>query len=639
MTSPVPSVLRQLVLGLFLALAVCIAGPAAWAQAAADGTLADRQPVSAELDGTGLIQELGIFRDATGMMSLAEVRGQSFTPNGNLVIAGFTGASFWVRLTILPAPHGAPTVLVVRPPTFDHITLYAPQEDDPDRWVAHDLGGRVPVGTEEWASSLRAFGLNPKPGGTVYFMRLETTGSFTAYIEAMPKFTAHRQGLMIDFAQITYLTLMLVLMVWSLRMAMLTQEKMFWWFAAMQAAWIFHNLFLFGYVSLVAPDLPQHAVFLTFRSAVIAVSCVGMAFHRTFLRRFDPHWSMVRLMDLLMIIMIGAFVMFWVGDRITALRINGLAVAVAPFAFLATALSARTSVSPGLRAIRVIYSLLFGSLFLWVLTLLGLFGLGMFALYGAVIHGTATGVLIATIMHMHAQNLLSEAQRAKTVLAAMQERRAIEEEQKHTLMRFIDMLTHETKNAMAVINMSVSAPTIGARQRSRVSEAIRDLTTVIDRCNQSVQLDNVEQSITLVACDPALILREACATHPAAERTVVRAPDRLALHSDPVLLRVILSNLIENALKYSPAGSRVDVSMAKAPEGRVEITVENDVGQTGLPDPARVFERYYRSPRALSQIGSGLGLYLVQGLVRILGGGIAYEPDAGRVRFRLWLPC
>ena len=115
--------------------------------------------------------------------------------------------------------------------------------------------------------------------------------------------------------------------------------------------------------------------------------------------------------------------------------------------------------------------------------------------------------------------------------------------------------------------------------------------------------------------------------------------DGLYIFGEPGLFTQAVSNLIENALKYSPAGSRVDVALAEAPEGRLEITVENDAGQAGMPDPARVFERYYRSPRALSQIGSGLGLYLVQGLVRILGGGIAYEPQGGRVRFRLWLPC
>ncbi|MEI6800917.1 MAG: 7TM-DISM domain-containing protein, partial [Pseudomonadota bacterium] len=526
----------------------------------AEGTLADTPQVIAELAGTGLILEIGTFRDPTGRMTLDSVRGQFFAPSSQLIVAGYTDAAFWVRLKVRPSSNGAPTFLVVRPPTFDHVTLYSPVEGDPDSWVASDLGGRVAVGAEEWASSLRAFGLDPMPEGTVYYMRLETRGSFTAFVDAESKFDAHRHGLMLDFAQIIYLSLMLVLMVWSLRMALLTQEQMFWWFAALQAGWIFHNLFFFGYVSLFLPDLQPNTIFLTYRSAVLVASALSITFHRNFLRRFDPHWATLRLLEMMIVVIAAAFVIFWIGDSGVALKINGLCIAITPFAFFVTAFSARKSASPGLRVMRVIYALLTAALLSWVLTLIGLLEFGTFSLYGAIIHGTATGILMATILHLHAQNLLADAQRAQTALAAMQERRAIEEEQKHTLMRFIDMLTHETKNAMAVINMSVSAPTIGPRQRSRVSEAIRDLTTVIDRCNQSVQLDSVEQSITLIACDPATILREACAAHPAADRTVVHAPDRLAMHSDPVLLRVILSNLIENALKYSPAGSRVDVA-------------------------------------------------------------------------------
>ena len=635
MNRPVASLKRQLVLSLFLALVLCIAGWLPRAQMAR----ADTGPLVTTLAGTDLIRDVGLLRDPTGSMTLEEVRGKRFAPSGQLIIAGYTGAAFWVRMTVLPAPDGAGTVLVVRPPTFDHMTLYAPGTDNPGTWVARNLGGRVPVGAEDWASSLRGFRVKPEPEGTVYYLRLETTGSFSAYIEALPKFVAHRQGLMIDFIQITYMSMMLVLMLWSLRMAVLTRERLFWWFAALQAGWLFHNTFYFGYISLAAPTMPQETVFLTYRAAVIGVSVLSIAFHRTFLRRFDPHWASLRLMDALIVTMLIAFVIFWVGDRATALMINAFSIALSPFAFFVTAFSTRKSASPGLRTMRVIYALLSGALLVWVLTLIGLFEIGTFSLYGTMIHGTATGVLMAAILHLHGQNLLAEAQRAQTVLAALQQRRAAEEEQKRTLMRFIDMLTHETKNAMAVINMSVSAPKIGERQRDRIAEAIRDLTTVIDRCNQSVHLDSVEQSITRVACDPALILREACASHPAAERTVLAAPEALTLKSDPVLLRVIVSNLIENALKYSPAGSRVDVALAEAPEGRLEITVENDAGQAGMPDPARVFERYYRSPRALSQIGSGLGLYLVQGLVRILGGGIAYEPQGGRVRFRLWLPC
>ncbi|OYU19969.1 MAG: hypothetical protein CFE34_02490 [Rhodobacteraceae bacterium PARR1] len=631
MKRPVPSPSRQLVLSLLIAFALCIAGAVAWPERAV-----------AQTEKTGsasLIRDVGLLRDPTGTMTLDDVLGHTFKPSGQLIIAGYTGAAFWVRLTVLPAPDDAGTVLILRPPTFDHMTLYAPEADNSGTWATRNLGGAVPVGAEDWASSLRGFTLEPKADGTVYYLRLETTGSFTAYIEALPKFAAHRQGLMIDFAQITYMSLMLVLMLWSLRMAVLTRESLFWWFAALQAGWLFHNTFYFGYISLAVPNLSQETVFLTFRSAVIGASALSIAFHHTLLRRYDPHWASLRLLEAIILTMLVAFVIFWLGDRTRALQINAVGIALSPIAFFVTAFSTRKSASPGLRTMRVIYALLSGALLLWVLTLVGLFQIGTFSLYGTMIHGTATGVLMAAILHLHAKNLLAEAQNAQTALAALQQRRAYEEEQTLTLMRFIDMLTHETKNAMAVINMSVSAPKIGARQRDRIAEAIRDLTTVIDRCNQSVQLDSVEQTIARSTCDPGVILREACAAHPAAERTVLTLPAPVTLHSDPVLLRVILSNLIENALKYSPAGSRVDVALAKVPEGRVEITVENDAGQAGMPDPARVFERYYRSPRALSQIGSGLGLYLVQGLVRILGGGIAYEPDAGRVRFRLWLPC
>lgn len=640
MKRPVPSLLRQLVSGLFLALVLCMALPIvragmAFAEAA--------RPVDV-LSGSGgtdgnLIRDIGLLRDQTGAMTLEDVLDQRFKPSGQLIIAGYTGAAFWVRLTVLPAPQGAGTMLIVRPPTFDRVTLYTPVAGTPDAWVARNLGGTVQVGGEEWTSSLRAFRLDPKPEGTVYYLRLETTGSFSAYIEALPTFAAHRQGLMIDFVQVTYMSMMLVLMLWSLRMAVLTREHLFWWFAALQMGWLFHNAFYFGYISIVAPNLSQQTVFLTYRSAVIGVSALSVAFHRTFLRRFEPHWATVRLLEAMILTMLLAFAVFWLGDRTTALKINAYGVALSPIAFFVTAFTTRKSASPGLRAMRVIYALLSGALLLWVLTLVGLFQIGTFSLYGTMIHGTATGVLMAAILHLHAQNLLAEAQRAQEALVALQQRRASEEEQTRTLMRFIDMLTHEAKNAMAVINMSVSAPRFGTRQRDRVSEAIRDLTTVIDRCNQAVQMDSAEQTITRVPCDPTSILREACAVHPAAARTVLTAPESVTMYSDPVLLRVILSNLIENALKYSPAGSPVDIALAKAPEGRVEITVENDAGQAGMPDPARVFERYYRSPRALSQIGSGLGLYLVQGLVRVLGGGIAYEPQLGRIRFRLWLPC
>ena len=53
---------------------------------------------------------------------------------------------------------------------------------------------------------------------------------------------------------------------------------------------------------------------------------------------------------------------------------------------------------------------------------------------------------------------------------------------------------------------------------------------------------------------------------------------------------------------------------------------------------AKLYWKYYRSPRAHGYSGSGLGLYLVRGFTERLGGRIDYTPSADSVRFTLWLP-
>ena len=66
--------------------------------------------------------------------------------------------------------------------------------------------------------------------------------------------------------------------------------------------------------------------------------------------------------------------------------------------------------------------------------------------------------------------------------------------------------------------------------------------------------------------------------------------------------------------------------------------IENEVGSTGLPEADKLFEKYYRSPLARKQSGSGLGLFLVKELLDLLNGKVTYAPSDGLVRFEIWLP-
>ena len=588
---------------------------------------------------TELIERVEILEDPTAALTVDQIDMGAFRPSELAFAKGYTTSAFWLRLHVRGIPGKDDYDLIVRPTTLDDVSLYVPDSTKAGGWRVTHIGGLSPVGDEHWASSLRTFAIDPAKDGEVYLVRVASTGSLGVILTALVEAEAHRLGLLIDLRQIGYLALMLALIVWALRMAVLTREPQFRWFAAMQAVWIAHNAFHFGYMTVLFPLVQNDYFYMAYRGLVIVMTLLTIRFHKAVLVRFAPPRAARLLFDLAMVIIGFALAMFVLGYRNAALTLNALAIVSTPVVLMVNAFTARKDASPGLITMRVIYSILSATLAVWVVALIGVTDIGVETQWGVLLHGLATGLLMFSILHLYGKNLLADAERAKAEIVKSEERRGFEQEQNRMLVRLFDMLTHETKNAMAVINMSASAPNFGPRQRGRVETAIRDLTSVIDRCSESLRMDTVGQVVDLVACDAADILRDLCRDNSNAARIQLTAPPAAWVHSDPVLLRVIFGNLIENALKYSPPQSLVHVVIQPKAMGQQVIWFENEVGAAGLPDPARVFEKYYRSDRALAQIGSGLGLYLVKGVARNLGGGISYDPEEGRARFRLWLPC
>ena len=89
----------------------------------------------------------------------------------------------------------------------------------------------------------------------------------------------------------------------------------------------------------------------------------------------------------------------------------------------------------------------------------------------------------------------------------------------------------------------------------------------------------------------------------------------VALHGDAAQLEILLGNLIENALRYTPGGGVVDV-VAEMLEGVPTLRVIDNGPGIAEPDRARVFDRFYRSPEAITRdaSGSGLGLAIVRAI-------------------------
>jgi len=110
----------------------------------------------------------------------------------------------------------------------------------------------------------------------------------------------------------------------------------------------------------------------------------------------------------------------------------------------------------------------------------------------------------------------------------------------------------------------------------------------------------------------------------------VRADGRVELPLRPRMLRVVLENLLANAIRYAGPGSTCTVELTNPAEGPV-LTVSDDGKGVEVTDLPRLFERFYRGDQARTSRGTGLGLAIVKHVVTSAGGEVeaASEPGGG----------
>jgi two-component system OmpR family sensor kinase len=172
-----------------------------------------------------------------------------------------------------------------------------------------------------------------------------------------------------------------------------------------------------------------------------------------------------------------------------------------------------------------------------------------------------------------------------------------------------------------------------SRRASRLISDMLDLT----RIDAGVALEPADANLTAIAdaeCERARMLSPGLQITRTGEAAVL-------VHADPTRLAQILSNLIDNARRHTPAGGSIVTDVRFHPRaGRVELTV-TDSGP-GIPDAQRerIFERLVRldAARNADRGGAGLGLSIARGLARAHGGDLVCLAHVGGARFQLTLP-
>ncbi|MCZ4306499.1 sensor histidine kinase [Zoogloeaceae bacterium G21618-S1] len=210
---------------------------------------------------------------------------------------------------------------------------------------------------------------------------------------------------------------------------------------------------------------------------------------------------------------------------------------------------------------------------------------------------------------------------------------------------FLQNAAHQLRTPLANLQMQVellgSSP--APDQLERVTRATIRVTRL---ANQLLALARAEAGehlmIDATPVDLALLIDDML------DDWVIQADRRridLGVHrqsacvtGDGTLLRELLANLMDNALKYAPTGGRVSLHCT-AHAGEVQMTVEDDGPGIAPQERARVFTRFYRTPGSAGS-GVGLGLAIVQEIVRAHRGRLELEtPSAGTgLRVRVSLP-
>ena len=103
-------------------------------------------------------------------------------------------------------------------------------------------------------------------------------------------------------------------------------------------------------------------------------------------------------------------------------------------------------------------------------------------------------------------------------------------------------------------------------------------------------------------------------------------PEPVAAQADPRKLRQVLDQLVSNAVKYSPRGGVVSVSVQRHQDA-VEVAVADEGVGIPVSEQERIFAKFYKSGGGQ---GTGLGLFIAQGLVREMGGRIRVDSEEGR---------
>lgn len=605
------------------------------------------------------ILEKAYWTDTRATASFEQARAAPYTPYTGVLSQGFGPQTQWIRLKIGAAPdddtHTSTSTLVlrIRPVFLDSITLYDPVELAQGR-AARSTGDKTPLADTEFESLNHSFVIPAQPAPREVWLRLRSTSTHLMQVEALSPREMLREEHRLWLGYSALLALIFSCLVWVLLAWLRDHDAVNGAFVLRQTVLLlytacylgYHRMLLSGWLTPAAQDS-------LYSWLALLTSGLSFAFEYRFLSEYRmPRWGH-GLLRLSLASSALAMLLMLAGQQSVALQLNvlGIGTTLVALFFIALRLQAQP---PGgeqpeayhlPRAALVVY---YGVLILTVVVLNVLPSLGVFqgtwlSIYGVLLYGLVSGLLMSILLIVRSRQMERIRREVANSLFLSREQLALETRRRQDQSQLLNMLMHELKTPLAVIDLALKDRAASDKSQSYVGRAIDNMKSILERCVQTDQLVERPFAPKVQRFDLAQQLPQWLQDHKAAaDRCVLQAPAAAPIDSDFQCVHIIGRNLLENALKYGDPQQPVQIALYAQPhaDGRAGLClqVRNAPGPAGWPDADKVFAKYYRHRAALRQSGTGLGLFLSHNLARQIGGELRYRPDATHICFELWLP-
>ncbi len=237
---------------------------------------------------------------------------------------------------------------------------------------------------------------------------------------------------------------------------------------------------------------------------------------------------------------------------------------------------------------------------------------------------------------------------------ALNLRRSLEKERELSGLQrqFVAMVSHEFRTPLAIIDGNAQRllrrhDKLSLQRVSKVVGSIRTsvlrLTDLMESVLSAARMEDGRIKLDPEPFEIRDVIEEICRNYGDmyGEHSIQADLDDLpeTYRGDAKLLRQVFSNLVSNAVKYSPEGTAVRIHGHEAENGGLMISIEDE--GVGIPEDEveRLFERFFRASTSTGISGSGIGLHLVKCFVEMHGGRLAVQSTVGKgTAFEVWLP-